>query len=277
MKANGTIIKGRYFVSDIEHNGDLNRAKSYVSSLGCVVTNTYWDGVENGIAYVDFTFTDHQFARIYKELIGSEVRFSKDINDYLDFGDETLVSSKELSRLVSSLENDFHEGFEKKIPLELFFETRGIDKDKFLHDVMLTLGDTASIVAKSVQVVDGHQSMDVLITMDYKEITYQKLEEIGQYCLGNHDGSLIKEYDTYGEIRVKSVLGRRVSFNSQEEVEQFKWRVYSVMNKLNLTYKTTNLYLRDNSDKYKEYTYEQYMDNFKLRDWIEDDKFCLER
>jgi hypothetical protein len=103
------------------------------------------------------------------------------------------------------------------------------------------------------------------------------LEEIGQYCLGNHDGSLIKEYDTYGEIRVKSVLGRRVSFNSQEEVEQFKWRVYSVMNKLNLTYKTTNLYLRDNSDKYKEYTYEQYMDNFKLRDWIEDDKFCLER
>jgi hypothetical protein len=74
---------------------------------------------------------------------------------------------------------------------------------------------------------------------------------------------------------VKSVLGRRVSFNSQEEVEQFKWRVYSVMNKLNLTYKTTNLYQRDN--KYKEYTYEQYMDNFKLRDWIEEDKFCLER
>ena len=71
-------ITGIYHVADCEHWCDMDSAKSFIRSLGCVITDSYWDGRDCGEAWVEFSFPECRYVAIYNKL-GSSAGYSADI------------------------------------------------------------------------------------------------------------------------------------------------------------------------------------------------------
>ena len=59
-------ITGRYRVADCEHWGDMENAKNWISSLGCIITDSHWDGRDCGEAWIEFWFYDNRFVSLYR-------------------------------------------------------------------------------------------------------------------------------------------------------------------------------------------------------------------
>ena len=66
-------ITGKYHVADCEHCGDMDCARSMIAGLGCIITDSYWDGRDCGEAWVEFSFPECRFVAIYNKLGSSAV------------------------------------------------------------------------------------------------------------------------------------------------------------------------------------------------------------
>ena len=109
-------IIGKYRVADCEHWGGMERAEKRICSLGCVITKSYWDGRDQGEAWIEFWFYDNWFVALYTE-IGCSTGFSADINDYI-FSSVVLpyplMKRDELLKLKDIMAADYSVGFEER-------------------------------------------------------------------------------------------------------------------------------------------------------------------
>lgn len=118
-------IIGKYFVCDCEHSGDMESAKSFIRNLGCQIVDDYWDGRDCGEAWIEFSFYDNIFVKVYEKLSGSSVSYSADINKYMKSGitlPYPLINGKELIEMKNRMADDCSKGFEERLPLWLFFQ-----------------------------------------------------------------------------------------------------------------------------------------------------------
>lgn len=250
------VINGQYNVCDCEHYGDIERCVSYLSSIkGIKVTGQYWDKKDCGEAYVSFQINSDNFVSVYKKLCGDIVSFDTDINDYLKVCDSELslsslkyMSHSEFYKKYHRMENDITEGFEKRIPICLFFGDKcGYDKFnvvEFIKEVISRIGEGTEIICYNTDIVDGSNYYNFLITTDISNMISERFKSIGDYCLGNKDFSMIKRNGLYGECRCIHVL-----FGSY--YDEFRNNVQKVINKENMVYK--NYYRPD-----KELTFDEY-------------------
>lgn len=197
-------ITGIYHVADCEHWCDMDSAKSFIRSLGCVITDSYWDGRDCGEAWVEFSFPECRYVAIYNKL-GSSAGYSADINDYIkvsDIAGYSRVSYKELYELRNKMAEDYSAGFEERLPLWLFFE---VDKwhnnpEEIISKVLSFFIEPVEVLGYNSKVVDGNKFYDVLIKSSYRNLTKGIMSNgIGDYCLG-HRGWLHSQ-GIYGECQ----------------------------------------------------------------------------
>jgi hypothetical protein len=269
-------IKGRYHIADCECNGDIEREINFLHALGCYVTNSSWDRKDGGDAYIEFEFAKSNFQKVYSLLIGSSVSFSADINDYMEI-ESGYMDNKTLMYRLDELAENVGKNFEKVIPLHLFFEVRkDVNIRKFVNEVLDELGPNAAVLGQAKTLVDGYNYYDAVIVMDYKDLTAQKLLNIGHYCLGNKSFSLMEQNGLYGDIKIKHVLSSGRAMWSEDDVLSFRAKVENVMDKYDLRYINTNIYsLKD----YAYIHYSEYMGkDGKIIKRIEKDgqTYCLD-
>ena len=73
-------ILGTYYIADCEHRGDIERAKSYINSIGGKVLSSHWDGYDCGEAYLEISLPIDVFKKVYKDC---SFQMDADINDYI--------------------------------------------------------------------------------------------------------------------------------------------------------------------------------------------------
>ena len=255
------IINGRYDICDCEHRGDVNSAVHFIEGLGCKVVEAYWDGHDCGEAYIRFCFKSDRFVSVYNKLSGSGVSFDKDINDYLPIkaiDGIKRVSSKEYSSLYEKMKYDISEGFEKRIPINLFFHEKSrnnLDVKDFLNQIISIIGEGTEVLCYKNEVVDGNEYHNFLLTTDISNMVKDRFSLIGDYHLGNSKYSLMRRNNLYGECRCIHVM-----FGSYYDV--FRNNVKKIMNKENLVYRTDYAPNR-------EVGFDEYSDEDKLKYSIE--------
>lgn len=200
-----TIIKGIYRVADCEHRGDMDSAKNYLKSNGCSIISSYWDGVDCGEAYIEFSFPSSIFVKLYYKF-GNSATYTDDINKYLSFEDMgtfTHYTSQELLSLKEKMSADYAVGFMYRLPLWLFFDcdkakSKGYKDIDIINKCISILEDGVSVIGYCYVVVDGCKYCDVLLSTNYKNLTAEKMKYgIGDYCLG--DDGFLKSNNIYGE------------------------------------------------------------------------------
>lgn len=208
-------ITGRYRVADCEHWGDMESGKNYLRSLGCTVTDLYWDRHDCGEAWIDFQFPSSKFQTIYRKLCDS-ASFSEDINDYMDFAPMSgykRISKSEFNQIRDKMAADYSPGFLDRLPLHLFF-TRSYDlnPEEVISKCLSYFPDDTSVIGYHIKIVDGSIYYNVLLNTSYKNLTKEIMEDgIGDYCLGRT--GWLKENGYYGECRCvhkfvnKSLMG----------------------------------------------------------------------
>lgn len=242
------VINGTYYVADCEHNGDIERAKSYLRSNGCEVVSHYWDGHDCGEAYIEFTCKESDFVSLYKKLGGS-ASFDANINDYVKLDglkNYKKMRYEELSYIMTNLSNDLSDGFWNRLPLHLFFEVRereGLTKDDIVSKCLSYLTkDAYEVIGYSLKIVDGCEYLDMLIKTTYKNLNSDTIggKGIGDYCLG-HDGWL-SHNGIYGECHcVHSVCNTNIMWY----YDLLHRVVEKIINKEDLFYKHLNYYRKD--------------------------------
>ena len=120
-----TILYGKYKVHDCEHMDDLLNAESYLLRLGLEPTEKYWNRIDGGEAYIEFSCPSSRLASVYPKIKLSAV-FEKDISPYLpkgvgfDMGGKfKIVDPAEFRRTSGERNPDVSEGFERRIPLRV--------------------------------------------------------------------------------------------------------------------------------------------------------------
>lgn len=206
MEKNERVI-GKYKVTDCEHYGDIDSAKNLLVALGCSVISSYWDGVDCGEAFIEFSFPKSLFPSIYKKLSGSSVYYDCDINSVIAHGLDgmsyTLFEHSELKDRMASMSVDYSIGFEERLPLLLFFGITSYMKYKpceVIEKVLSFFNEPVSVVGYSTNIVDGSEYCNVLIESSYLNLTDNIMKYgIGDFCLGN-DGWL-SDNGIYGECK----------------------------------------------------------------------------
>jgi hypothetical protein len=205
----GKEIKGKYYIADCEHNGDIESAKSYLRSIGCTILGCYWDGMDCGLAYVTFSFDDSHFKEMYAELYSSS-SFEADINDYLSFGElcgYKKMDKNEMNELYKQMCKDTSKGFLDRLPLHFFFKVNdGINPNSIIEKCLSFLKHPYKVLGYYFNVVDGCNYCTMLISSSYKNLATDIIggEGIGDYCLG-HRGWLSKNR-IYGECSCSHIL-----------------------------------------------------------------------
>lgn len=204
------IIVGTYYIPDCEHRGDIQREMSYLRNIhhGIRIINHYWDGRDCGEAYIEFSFNSCYFIEIYNKV---DAKYNADINDYLPLNEEKnglLSNAKILNiKLFDELCKKHKCLFDNKnITLRLFFgEKSHISNETIVSKAVDVLGkETTNILAYSKYKVDGTNYIDVLIQTLISNISFKKLYDFGDYCLGCH--GWLKTNHIYGEMAINSVL-----------------------------------------------------------------------
>lgn len=197
-------ITGRYRVADCEHSGDMESAKSFIRSLGCIITDSYWDGCDCGEAWVEFSFPECRFIAIYDKL-GSFASYSADINDYVKLDGITgysRISYDKLYELRDKMSGDYSIGFEERLPLWLFFKVDSYHGEisDIISKVLSFFIEPVEVLGYNLKIVDGSEYCDVLIKASYRNLTSGIMEYgIGDYCLGNR--GWLDSVGIYGECR----------------------------------------------------------------------------
>lgn len=198
-------ITGRYRVADCEHWGDMESAKNWISSLGCFITDSHWDGRDCGEAWIEFWFYDNRFVSLYNK-IGCSASFSADINDYLSTPDKlpyTLMKSRELFELKNKMAEDYSAGFEERLPLWFFFEISEYCRysiSEIISKVLSYFKEPVDILGYNIHMTDGNKFCDILIKSSYRNLTHEIMQfGIGDYCLGNR--GWLNSNKIYGECQ----------------------------------------------------------------------------
>lgn len=269
-------LSGRYFIADCEHRGDVDRAISYVESIGGKVISSYWDGHDCGIAYLEISLPIEVFKRVYKN---TQFQMEADINDYLDLDkiDDNSVSKQEFYVILNKMKDgDVSDGFEHIMPLHIFFSpknnSKDIDAKKIINDIIEILGDNTKVIATSSEIVDGSIFYNALLTTDIDNLTSEKMEKrIGDFSLGNSSTTYMKQHNLYGECRCLHPIADYV----HSDYEILRWVVKRIKEKGKLFY--TNYYFDKEVDyndyvkdgkfqtKVNEYYYPSLLKSFKNR------------
>lgn len=186
------VIKGRYYIADCEHNGDIDRARNYITSLGGEVYSSHWDGCDCGEAYLEIGISPQTFVKVYKSY---SFQMDADINDFISLGWGD-TPKREFDELMKK----FKQGGTDRIPLYLFFnfKTSKEDADKVLTDILGILGDGAEVEATSSAIKCGYKYYYALLTAD--SITKEQLRSIGDFAAFNPTNSYMKRNRLFGEI-----------------------------------------------------------------------------
>ena len=232
-------IKGRYRVADCETFNDVFREAQYLRSIGCIVDETYWDRRDCGEAYVDFRVRESRFPTVYK-VIQSCATFEADINDYIkqDFVIDGFiyVENKEFHSLLDKHENDFSDGFEKRIPINFFFDKKNnVDSNHLIKEILSNF-KTYNPIGYNIMIVDGVTYISLLFTIDYMELQYDTFKKIGDYSL-SYNNYLIKSYGLYGQCRPNHKTFDLCNF----DYEFTRRLVDKILKKEDISYKRTLL------------------------------------
>ena len=260
------FVKGIYRVADCEHFGDVYSDAQYLRSLGCVVEETYWDRKDCGEAYVKFKVREYRFPYVYK-IIHSSASFDADINDYIkpDFFMDNFIklSKDEFSSLLKNVTNDFGDGFEKRIPILLFFDKKeNMDSESIIKEILSNF-KTYKPLGYNVKIVDGTTYIDLLFTVDYMELQNDIFKKIGDSCLSSLKNSIIKNHGLYGECKPY-----HEAFNMCHwDYELTRRLIDKILKKESITYSCRRL---ANPTRFVEIPYSDYMTDGKLRDSVTD-------
>ena len=205
MKNNKII--GKYFVCDCEHCGDMDSAKSFIRNLGCQIVDDYWDGYDCGEAWIEFSFYDNIFVKVYEKLSGSSVSYSADINNYMKTGimlPYPLINGKELIEMKNRMSDDCSKGFEERLPLWLFFEINEYRNQyspvEIVEKVLSYFEEPVEVLGYNSHISDGNKFCDVLLKSSYRNLSCKTMKHgIGDYCLG--DRGFLDSIHVYGECR----------------------------------------------------------------------------
>lgn len=199
-------ITGKYHVADCEHNGDMESAKSFIRSLGCIISDSYWDGRDCGEAWVEFSFPENRFVAIYNKLLGYSVYYNADINDYINEPDSLpykRIKGNELLAWKNKMAEDCESGFEERLPLWLFFEINGYCQytpAEIISKVLSFFEEPVEVLGYDIHIVDGNKFCDVLLKSSYRNLSCKTMQYgIGDYCLG--DRGFLDSIHVYGECR----------------------------------------------------------------------------
>jgi len=199
-------IIGKYFVCDCEHSGDMESAKSFIRNLGCQIVDDYWDGRDCGEAWIEFSFYDNIFVKVYEKLSGSSVSYSADINKYMKSGimlPYPLINGKELIEMKNRMAEDCSKGFEERLPLWLFFEINGYcgySAGEIVEKVLSYFEEPVEVLGYNTHIVDGNKFCDVLLKSSYRNLSCKTMQYgIGDYCLS--DRGFLSSIHVYGECR----------------------------------------------------------------------------
>lgn len=184
-------VNGTYRVADCEHYGDIDNVKRYLVSLGCRITDSYWDGHDCGEAYVKFSFDSSLFEGIYSKLSGVSVSYSEDINDYCDFGTIggfRMLSEDEFRNENERLSNDYSLNMFDNIPVYMVWECSDrVSDEVVINNAVDIIGDGTEVIGCHYEIIHGCQHCKVLITTRYTNIVCKKLTYgIGDNALGRH-------------------------------------------------------------------------------------------
>lgn len=238
-------IKGTYNITDCEHWGDVERAKSYINSLGCTIIDCYWDGRDQGIAWVEFWCYDNQFVDLYNK-IGHSTYFSADINDYVSASEGLdlsypLMKKSELSALKARMAEDYSDGFEERLPLWFLFELTDnchYSVQEIISKVLSYFKENVEILGYSVNIVDGNKFCDVLIKSSYRNLTPEIMKYgIGDNCLSNR--GWLKENHIYGMC---SCVHELINTHSLREYDYIHRFVGCIKNSLPIEYRNSSDY-----------------------------------
>lgn len=250
-------ILGTYYIADCEHRGDIERAKSYINSIGGKVLSSHWDGYDCGEAYLEISLPIDVFKKVYKNC---SFQMDADINDYIkseNIDDKTLPK-KEFDTLFREMKSGkVNDGFEKTMPLYLFFSAKGgnksVNPSKVINDVVEILGDETNVVATNTRIVDGTTFYSALITTNVDNLTKEKMQDkIGDFSLGNSRSSYMSINNLYGDCTCIHPI-----IEHARDYEVARWAVKRVIEKGTLIF--TNYY------KDKEITYNEYVEDGMFR------------
>lgn len=260
------FIKGTYYVTDCEHFNDVYSDAKYLRSLGCVVEDTCWDRKDCGEAYIKFRVSESRFPYIYK-IIHSSASFDADINDYIknDFFMDNFIklSKNEFSSLLKNVTNDFGYGFEKRIPILLFFDKKeNVDSESLIKEILSNF-KTYKPLGYNVKIVDGTTYIDLLFTVDYMELQNDTFKKIGDSCLSSLKSSIIKNHGLYGQCKP-----HHETFNMCNwDYELTRRLIDKVLKRENIIYSCRRL---ANPIRFIEIPYDDYMTDGKLKDSVTD-------
>ena len=200
-----TILYGKYKVHDCEHMGDLIDAESYLLRLGLEPTEKYWNRIDGGEAYIEFSCPSSKIASVYPKIRLSAV-FEEDISPYLPKGEGfdmggkfKIVDQTEYRRLYGEHNQDLSKGFERRIPLHVnFYGFANFDPNIVIENVLKAFPDPGQLtpVCCSKDPSADDNSYSYLFLAPVTQITDSVMNRIGDNLFRTK--SLFKELGVNG-------------------------------------------------------------------------------
>lgn len=202
------IIKGKYYIADCEHRGDITRECEYLKEIqGIKILDTYWDGKDCGEAYIIFEFSSDIFKNVYNKL--PNAFYNEDINNYVTVT-QTLNEGKQIkyndyNKKVKELYLKF---LQDKVAITLFFE---ITPKINIYDIIVKAKKSISkyndvvIDSYATNITDGNKFIHVLFLVPIESFDINGLRDFGTCCIANH-GSWLGINRIYGQLTINSIL-----------------------------------------------------------------------
>lgn len=149
------MIKGKYYIADCEHNGDISSAVAYINKLGGRVTSQYWDGHDCGEAYLEIEVSEDLFKKLYNY---QSFSFKADILDYVPkrCGDLQGYNNVPIEDLIAEKDKRFWDcskGFEQRLTINvLMFDITPQKAVEHLQTILGYAGKDAKVLCISNQI-----------------------------------------------------------------------------------------------------------------------------
>lgn len=232
------IIKGCYHVADCEHNGDMEWGRNFISRNvpEVKILESYWDGHDCGEAYIMFSFPAKHFVKVFKAICCIGVSFDADINDYYPFSGKNrfegkAISRKKMNNILSQMEKDVSEGWEKRLPVRLsFVKNDNINREVIFSKVFEILNDY-EIMGYCISMNDNREEYhDLLLSCSLDKIDGIKFKAFGDTLYMRDRGSWLYKNNIYGFLVCEHNLKKTRSY------EEFKTLADRIINKRPLPY-----------------------------------------
>lgn len=204
------IIYGTYHIADCENRNDIERAKSHLYRVlpNIRITYDYWDGYDCGEAYIKFEFSSKHFHKVYMALCDSAT-FSDDVNKYVSLPNMSLYNGIKCDKMafkrdVEVLKDNWENGWEKNIPIVLFFEhNSNFSPLLIVERAKQALPNDAKMIAYNTELVDGKQFYHILFTCSLFDLDEEKMYDFGDYEFSCNKNSFLKRNGIYGAMQIK--------------------------------------------------------------------------